>query len=260
MVRLSSRQLKLLHDVICMAPVATRRSSVGIDNQVTLHIVATCVPNGSHKTLCIVIDRLQGLLGIIRIIVLLIFVECRITPATIGVEHLIITLEQQMLVIVLESLGYLFPDRLELRPVLCVVGFVGLDPRLKRTFIGTCIVVHIDDAVQSFVDDIVHHLFHTVHPSLVDLALRVNLLIPCHWHTDSTEASLLHHLDKFGFRHGLSPANLMFFGRFPRFSSIVGIEGITQIPTHSHVLYSFLSRFNFCCLSMERSHQKHTGN
>ena len=159
-----------------------------------------------------------------------------------------------MLVIILEGLGYLFPYILELRLILRVVGFVCLDPRFKRTAIGTRIVVHVDYTIQSLANHVVHHLFHTVHPSLVDLAVRVYLLIPCHGNTDGPESCLLHHLDEFGLRYRLPPAGLVFSSGLPRFGSIVGIEGITQVPTHSHVLHGFFCRLKISGPSMITHH------
>ena len=153
-------------------PCATAvTSSVGIDNQVTLGIIATCGPHGIYKTLGIAVDGLISRRSDTDIIV------CRSTkrgkaPRVVRVEHLIVAFEEQVFVVILELLGNLLPHSFEAFLLLGIVVFAGHQP---RSIGGTCIMMDVEDAIHALADNIVHHLMHAFHPCF--LYLRADAVV-----------------------------------------------------------------------------------
>ena len=118
-----------------------------------------------------------------------------------------------MLFVVAELGGYLLPQVLELR-------LVGGQPS-----ISTRIMVYVEDAILTSVDDVIDHLFDTCHPSFVHLAVAVHVVAPGHRYTDRIEACVLEHREQFCLGLGLSPAGLRVEGVL---SGIIdGIKGVT---------------------------------
>ena len=50
-------------------------------------------------------------------------------------------------------------------------------------------MMHVEYAIHARRDDIVYYLLHTLHPCLVHIAVGINMLNPCHWHTHSIETA-----------------------------------------------------------------------
>ena len=216
------RQFKRFHRVSRIA------GRVSVDNQVAVLVVSSRITNGSDETLGIVVD---GLIAV--------FLVDGLVPMVIVVQHLVVGLEEQLLVVVLELLGYLLPQIFVVRLDIIVGRRAGMQP----LFTVAGIVMHVNDTVHTVVYHIVNHFFHTIHPCILHLTVLVHFLIPGHWHTDSAKTSLLHHLQEFGLRHGLSPARFMLFCGGPGFRRICSIQRVTQVPAHAHVLDSVFGRF-----------------
>ena len=99
--KLGERILEVL--IPCAAATA---GSVGVDHEVALGIVAACGAHDIDKALCIAVDGLIGRCCNSSIILVLRRKRGE-APATELVEHLVVTLEEQMLVVVLELGGNL---------------------------------------------------------------------------------------------------------------------------------------------------------
>ena len=227
--------IQILHGVRSAA------GRVGVYYQVSTCIVTAWVTNCSNKALGIVVYSLVAISLVLWLV-----------PGVVVVEHLVVTLKQQVLVVVLEGLSNLLPQLLELCLVLVIVGAAGMNPVCVAI---ASVVVYVKYAVHSVVDNVVNHLFYAIHPRLVNIAIAVHLLIPCHWYTDRVETSLFHHLHQFRFGYRLSPASLVLLCSGPSLACIVSIERVTQIPTYAHVLYSVFCVFKALCLCW-KTHQQ----
>ena len=139
---------------------------------------------------------------------------CGVVPAAVGVEHLVEALEEQSLVVVLESEGNLGPEGGVDHIVFRIIVSIGLQPVVAVEFaiavitVGTGVVVHVDDAVEALVDNVIDNLFHSGHPLAIYLIVGVHVVVPGDGYADGAEACLLHHVDKFAGGLGLSPAGL----------------------------------------------------
>ena len=101
---------------------------------------------------------------------------------------------------------------------------------------GTGVVVHIQDAIHALVDDIVHNLLHAVHPSLIDVALVIHVLVPGHGNADALESFLLEGLHQVSVGDGLAPGSLIFVRLLMVTNPVtVAVEGIAQVPAWGHV-------------------------
>ena len=225
-------QCQLLH---CVRHAAGR---VGVDNQVSLLVIAACGTNSCHETLGITVD------GIVAVG----FVSGLI-PGVLGIEHLVIGLEEQMLIIVLKLIGNLRPEVLVAFLCLFVVVHRGNQPMVT---LCTGIVMHIQDTVQAVVDDIIYNLMHAFHPFGIHLSVLIHLLEPGYWHSDCFESGISHHLDQFRLGDRLSPKCLVCFGRckVPAiFALPIGsIQCVTQIPAHAHEFDGVFGIFKIGCL------------
>ena len=132
-------------------------------------------------------------------------------------------------------------------------------------------MVHVQNAVHPFVDDIIHHFLHTRHPDGIDIRPRpgrqvpafllpfhddVNLAdmrIPGHRNTDRPETRFLEHVDQRPGGLGLPPGGLIILGgpRSPRFdphvvdAAAVAVERVPEIPSGPHVDDRFRGRFKW---------------
>ena len=197
--------------VLVVTPDATAGGCVGIHDQVAGSVVTSRGANDIDETLGIVIDGLVRSLGC-GLVVFGICRPCRIIPATVGIKHLIIALKEQLLAVVLEREGYLAPESLELQAIGRVIVSIGFDPVIARQLaigveaVGTGIVMHVDDAVETLVDDVIDNLLDAQHPLAIDFIIGIHVVVPGDGHTDSGEASLFHHVDELAGGLGLTPA------------------------------------------------------
>ena len=168
-------------------------------------------------------------------------------------------LEEQLLAIVLELSGNLHPEHRESQSVMGVVLLVGLYPVVVLIAVGTRVVVYVDDTVETLVDHVVHHLVYTGHPFRLDACeFRLHVVVPGYGHADGAESGLLHHVDELACGLRLSPAGLRFQAlltpelvlRRIQYLLQVGVEGVTQVPSQSHVLDSVGSFFEFLRLQL----------
>ena len=114
-----------------------------------------------------------------------------------------------------------------------------------------CVVVDVDDTVQAGIYYVVYHLMYAVHPSLIHLSVAVHVVEPSHGNPDGTKTGFLHHHHQLGLRLGLSPISLR---RQILHATIVGIQGIAQVPAHTHVLDGISSRLKLLCLDTAAEH------
>ena len=136
--------------MLVVSPLAAAGSCVWVYDEVALGIVAACTSDGIHEALGIGVDGLQRLLDIVGVVG-----ACGgwIVPAAVGIEHLVVALEEQRLAVVLECLGNLLPELLEPRLVGSIVVGVGLDPVVARQLsagilaVGARVVMDVQDAV-----------------------------------------------------------------------------------------------------------------
>ena len=227
-------QIQILHGV------GSAAGRVGVNHQITILIIASCITNGGYKTLGIAVDGLISVVG------------SRLVPFVIVIEHLVVSLKEQFLTVVLELLSYLFPQVFVFCLVRIVVGGAGMQP----LFAITCIVMHVNDTIHTIVYHVVHHFFHTIHPRIVHLAVLVHLLIPGHWYSNGAKTSILHHLHELWLRNRLSPASLMLCCGGPCLAGISSIEGISQVPAYAHVRNGIFGCFKIGCLYLNCQHQK----
>ena len=116
--------------------------------------------------------------------------------------------------------------------------------------------MNIEDAIHVIVDDIIDHLMHSLHPCLIDIAILVHVVEPSHRHANCSKASILHHGHQLRLCLVLTPVDLRVkILLTPVRSKIdvgagcsIGIECITKIPAHTHVLDSLGSGFCNLCL------------
>ena len=133
-----------------------------------------------------------------------------------------------------------------------------MNPMFRTIGIGTGIMVYVDDAVESGIYDVIHDFLHSRHPCGIDVPVRVHVVIPCYRHSDCPETGIFHHRNQFGFCCGLSPAVLRLQSLLSPIRGrcdvcdalVVGIEGIAQIPSQPHVLYSLSCRLEILCLHL----------
>ena len=103
---------------------------------------------------------------------------------------------------------------MELQAIGGVIVGIGFDPVIARQLaigieaVGTGIVMHVDDAVEALVNDVIDNLLDAQHPLTIDFIIGIHVVVPGDGHTDSGEASGLHHLDEFACGLGLTPAGL----------------------------------------------------
>ena len=135
-----------------------RASTVCVDDKVSLAVVPPRLPDHIHKILGEGVDSF-------------ITVGVRLVPIGLQVEYFVITFKQQFRIILLKPVGYLLPQLAEF----VLRSQIGV-PIGPYPAISTGIMMHIDDAIHVFVEDILHHLFHTIHPLLAHIAALVHVL------------------------------------------------------------------------------------
>ena len=266
-------QFHLLQRILQMtAPVAlTTAGTVGVHYEVALGIVAARGAHGVDESLCIAVDAVIGRAGN-RCIVVALSTKRSKAPGVFRVEHLVVTLKEQVLVVVAELFGNLLPQCLIAFALLLVVVLTGHEPRRVG---GSRVVVHVQNAVHARIDDVVHHLLHAAHPGGVDLRaqivlrripvavvvarepeLRLHVRIPRHRHTDGIEPRLLEHLHQRSLRHRLAPRLLIVCGStrrpvlYPHVQRVarIAVERVAEVPAHSHVLHGLMSCFKLLLL------------
>ena len=227
----------------------TAASTVGADGQVALGIVAAGGPYGIDKGLGVIVDGGVGIRCHGGVVIRRRAVRGE-TPGVVGVEHLVIALKDEPFAIILESVGYLCPDSLESGLLFFVVVGGGHQPGgVGRSRV----VVNVEDAVHAFVDDVVHHLLHSVHPGLVDLCAdgigfgvpcravarelesSLHVRIPCDGNADGVETGPFHHGDEFACGHRLPPGCFIVGGcalcpsLYPHVAELagVGFQGVS---------------------------------
>ena len=185
---------------------ATMGSAIGSHHQIAVLVIAACGTYSLYKIPRIVIDCLK----VVQILWLVPLGTS--THAVRSSQHLIIALKQELLIVVLEAIGNLRPQFLELGIVGRIVGSFRLDPGLRA---GTRIVVDVQHTVHTIVENILHNRFNTVHPVFPYITVSIHLLEPGHRHTDSGKALLLEFLHQELLCDRLSPTGLVFVCRRP---------------------------------------------
>ena len=280
-------QFHLLQRVLQVAAprAASATGSVGAYHQVALDIVAARGTYGIYEALGIVVDGLIGSGGHAGIIVFRSGKRGE-APRAVVVEHLVVALEEQVLVVVLELLGNLFPYRLEAFFLLGIGVRAGPEPR--RAAVAR-VVMHVQYAVHPLADDVVNHFVHTLHPCLLNLCAdavvgyvpgcqsllgivpfhgtecRLHVWPPRHGNAYGIESRLLHHLHQLGLGDGLSPCRFVCRWRTVRpclnphvvHVARVAVERIAQVPSHPHVGDSRCCRLEITCHRFRREHGKH---
>ena len=206
---------------------------VSIDNQVASCVVATSGTNCIYKALCISIQALVAV-GILRSV-----------PGVAGIEHLVIALKYQVLVIVLETGGNLCPEILKLLLVLLVVGFVSLNPVLYIFIVSTCIMVNIQDAVHPVINHVIYDFLYAVHPSLIYSSVSLHVLEPGNRNANRIETILLQKVNhRFG-GWNLSPSFLEISNRVAVHVHPHGyhICAVAEVGTDAHVLHGIYCTF-----------------
>ena len=150
-----------------------------------------------------------------------------------------------MLVVVLETGGNLSPETLEFLLVLVVVGFIGFDPVLYFLIVCTCIMVNIQDAVHSVINDVINDFLYSVHPGFIHRSVSLHVLEPGNWDADRIKTVLLQEIyHRFG-RWLLSPSFLEISNRIAVHVHPHGyyICAVAEVGTDAHVLHSIHSTF-----------------
>ena len=99
-------------------------------------------------------------------------------------------------------------------------------------------MMHVEYAIHARRDDIVYYLLHTLHPCLVHIAVGINMLNPCHWHTHSIETACFKEIDLLLSGHWLTPTGLIarHVGEIIRNIIAMGIKGVAEVEAQTHVL------------------------
>ena len=116
------------------------------------------------------------------------------------IEHLVVAFEEELLSLVLEADGYLSPEIGK-----DILVFVKHRIACPEPALGSGVMVHVEHAVQAFVEHIAYHLFDALHPGFVHIALSIDVLGPGHRNADYAEALLLEHMDELTCGNRLSP-------------------------------------------------------
>ena len=117
--------------------------------------------------------------------------------------------------------------------------------------------MHVENAVQAFVQYITHHFLHAGHPDRIYVVARpgahvplgaghryrADMRIPGNRHANGAKAGFLEQVDEFTGGHGLAPGLLVVGRRTgapgldPHIIDItaVGIQGVAQVPARAHV-------------------------
>ena len=150
-----------------------------------------------------------------------------------------------MLVVVLETGGNLGPEIFKLLLVLLVVGFISLDPMLHILTVSTSIMVNIQDAVHSVINDVIHDFLYSVHPGFIHGSVSLHVLEPGNRDADRIETVLLQEIyHRFGGRN-LSPSLLEISNRVAAHVHPHGnrICTVAEVGTDAHVLHCIHSAF-----------------
>ena len=107
-----------------------------------------------------------------------------------------------MLVVVLELVGNLGPEVLVTGFGLLVIVIVGNDPGI---IVSTSVMMHVDNTIESCIDDVVDHLVYTLYPRCIHISVTIYMGIPCDRNSDGSETSLFHHRYQFRLCDRLSP-------------------------------------------------------
>ena len=223
---------KHIGQVVVPVAIAIGRG-VSVDDQVTLLVVAASSTDGIHETLGVTVESLvsgSGIVGIVAVRAL----EGGKAPGLVLVEHFVIGCEKQVLVVILKLVGNLRPEVLIACLRLLVVVGIGNHPGVV---VGTRVMVYVDDAIETGIDHVIHNFVDTLQPCLVDIAVGIYVTIPCDWHADGTKASIAHHRHQLWLGDGLSPIGFRLSDVAD--ASTVGIEGVAEVPAHTHVLDGF---------------------
>ena len=157
-----------------------------------------------------------------------------VRPGVVGIEHLVVALKEQVLVVVAELGGYLLPQVLVFLLDVVIDVHIGLQPRCVTLGVGSRVVVDVEDAIESGVDYVIDYLVDALHPGFIHLAVSVHVVEPGHRHADGAEAGILEHGEQFGFGLGLAPAGLgcqLVHGVI-----VEGIERVAQVPANLHIV------------------------
>ena len=150
-----------------------------------------------------------------------------------------------MMVVVLETGGNLGPEIFKLLLVLLIVGFISLDPVLHILIVCTCIMVNIQDAVHSVINDVINDFLYSVHPGFIHRSVSLHVLEPGNWDADRIKTVLLQEIyHRFG-RWLLSPSFLEISNRIAVHVHPHGynICAVAEIGTDAHVLHSIYCAF-----------------
>ena len=124
-----------------------------------------------------------------------------------------------MLVIILETVGYLCPE-LALDAV--YVRGVGIDVQFHPSLVP----VYVHEHIEAVGDAELHHFVHAIHPALVYLkCILVRMVVPCHRETHCIETGLADAADIVGVDFGRAPCRL----------ATDGLEGVADVYGHRDV-------------------------
>ena len=142
-----------------------------------------------------------------------------------------------MLVVVLETGGNLGPETLKLLLVLTVVCLIRLDPVRHVIAICSGIVVNVENAVHTVVDDVIYDFLYSVHPGFIHRTVFLHVLEPGYGYANRIEAVLLQKIYHcLGGRY-LSPCFLKVgYGvALHVHPHGYGIHTVTEVGTDTHV-------------------------
>ena len=213
--------------------VVTISCSIGIDDEVAGLVVATSGTNCIHEALGITIQAIVAACALWCI------------PGVVGIKHLVVAFEEQVLVVVLETGGNLSPEIFKLLLALLIVGFISLDPVLHILIVCTCIMVNIQDAVHTVINHVINDFLYSVHPGFIHGSVFLHVLEPGNWDADRIKTVLLQKIyHRFGGRN-LSPCFLEISNRIAVHVHPHGyhICAVAEIGTDAHVLHSIYCAF-----------------
>ena len=181
-----------------------------------------------------------------------------IIPSVIR-KHLIVSLKEQMCIVVFKLLCYLLPQMIEAILVLLVNTLICYDPCI---IMSTSIVVYIYDTVQSLIYYIVDNFMNSLHPFLIYISLIVHVWEPSYRHTDGTKSCFPHHFHQFWscnrippYHFPVLPSNRIEPRVFLRVCK--GIQCISKVPPHLHILHCLSSGFKLGVLRVNsKRHQQ----
>ena len=204
--------------------------------------VGTCVCRSGirrdHQQTGVLIRRINGTYRFHEIVVQLVdyFIAFRVALPFVGnsgLSRFVHALEDQMLVVVLEVGGDLYPHLLQ------PFGHFLISSGKVRT-IDPLLVVQIQNDIHILIIGVVHYFLDTLQPLLADrvnrlavfVSSRCDILIPCGGNTNGVESLCLDGVDQFLRNSGIAPAG---------FTAVSGgIQRVANVPADRHVFRNII--------------------